>query len=717
MFSPGTNGIVGRTFIDFTIGQGKGNIVRFDKGPTDVILPTREGLLIPTTSTSQSAPVKNTQPSRLDNLVLLLDCSTSMGFKDDLNDSGLDKLKASIEKLGDNLTTEDGRFLLEGSNVHLILFSGSTTIKLDGENISSPDEFKEKVVKQVLALNQRNDLTGGTKIDNAALAVEDAIKKHPSHTSANPGRNLCIFVGDGDHRPKEQSAYKEVYSALNRVAKQNSCYFVSCGLGTNYSSEVLQSMAGFTDGNWSHIPTIEHLKRPAPNKIDLFRDTIPNIIQEITGNDEFIRVDAIGATNVFSVNHSVHEVPFDNNRIAEDIEGMAGSMGLHQLNCGFITDPAYVALLTRRDASHANYRLAIQESSVIDPSTPESLTIPENMGKVLEVLDLPELNHEDRIRAENAIQRLLITLAQGKNDLVALWKLKEVGFITDEQYEAFRDAVGLGEKGVNEEQLRELKDDGSSQHRVVRSDYSGSESFNPSLERPSNLDDFGQRLWDLGKIEPERNVLRDAGAIAHSIPAPDNTLCFRDDMTGRLSLDGPPDPRSRESSGNEMPHEFSGGLGPLDKAPVDELPDVPEVMNPLAYGFSNGELEIKCIEGIENIGPVKAGFINKNLFSVGRHKDCDIRVNSEGTSRLHFTISKIKGEYYITDTGSRNGTYLNGSQERIGGPVKLTGNNTVLITGVQFSVNILDNNEQSPREEPEPPSPEPPASKKWWWPF
>ena len=54
---------------------------------------------------------------------------------------------------------------------------------------------------------------------------------------------------------------------------------------------------------------------------------------------------------------------------------------------------------------------------------------------------------------------------------------------------------------------------------------------------------------------------------------------------------------------------------------------------------------------------------------VGRGKDCDIIINSMFLSLEHFQIWCDKGEWYIADMGSKNGTYLNGSRLRKVKPV------------------------------------------------
>ncbi len=46
--------------------------------------------------------------------------------------------------------------------------------------------------------------------------------------------------------------------------------------------------------------------------------------------------------------------------------------------------------------------------------------------------------------------------------------------------------------------------------------------------------------------------------------------------------------------------------------------------------------------------------------SIGRHPECDIVVDAGAVSRYHARIFRKGNEYYVEDSGSRNGTYLNG---------------------------------------------------------
>lgn len=50
--------------------------------------------------------------------------------------------------------------------------------------------------------------------------------------------------------------------------------------------------------------------------------------------------------------------------------------------------------------------------------------------------------------------------------------------------------------------------------------------------------------------------------------------------------------------------------------------------------------------------------------SIGRSRKCDVRVENESVSKAHASIvlDRGSGGYFVTDEGSRNGTFLNGEK-------------------------------------------------------
>ena len=68
--------------------------------------------------------------------------------------------------------------------------------------------------------------------------------------------------------------------------------------------------------------------------------------------------------------------------------------------------------------------------------------------------------------------------------------------------------------------------------------------------------------------------------------------------------------------------------------------------------------------------------------SLGRGRSCDIQLNSQFASRAHAVISRRKTGWFITDTDSKSGTYVNGS--RIEAPMQIYHDDQVSIGGVEY---------------------------------
>lgn len=54
--------------------------------------------------------------------------------------------------------------------------------------------------------------------------------------------------------------------------------------------------------------------------------------------------------------------------------------------------------------------------------------------------------------------------------------------------------------------------------------------------------------------------------------------------------------------------------------------------------------------------------IDKDIFIIGRSSKCDLVINSVKVSREHAIITRERGEYFIEDLGSANGTWYKGER-------------------------------------------------------
>jgi sigma-B regulation protein RsbU (phosphoserine phosphatase) len=79
--------------------------------------------------------------------------------------------------------------------------------------------------------------------------------------------------------------------------------------------------------------------------------------------------------------------------------------------------------------------------------------------------------------------------------------------------------------------------------------------------------------------------------------------------------------------------------------------------------------------------------ISKFPFTIGRTEDCDASIADFKISRQHAAVTFEAGEYFITDTGSRHGTFVNGSRcDR----VKLKNNDEITLGAAGIKIVFLN---------------------------
>jgi serine phosphatase RsbU (regulator of sigma subunit)/pSer/pThr/pTyr-binding forkhead associated (FHA) protein len=67
-----------------------------------------------------------------------------------------------------------------------------------------------------------------------------------------------------------------------------------------------------------------------------------------------------------------------------------------------------------------------------------------------------------------------------------------------------------------------------------------------------------------------------------------------------------------------------------------------------------------CLQVLKGLNPGQVFPLDKELFVLGRHPDCDIVLDVGAVSRQHARIVRESGEFYVEDLHSRNGTIVNG---------------------------------------------------------
>ena len=65
---------------------------------------------------------------------------------------------------------------------------------------------------------------------------------------------------------------------------------------------------------------------------------------------------------------------------------------------------------------------------------------------------------------------------------------------------------------------------------------------------------------------------------------------------------------------------------------------------------------------IEGKGKGKAFELTKDTITIGRSPENDIQIPDKSLSRIHATITREENTFFITDSGSKNGTFLSGKK-------------------------------------------------------
>ena len=62
--------------------------------------------------------------------------------------------------------------------------------------------------------------------------------------------------------------------------------------------------------------------------------------------------------------------------------------------------------------------------------------------------------------------------------------------------------------------------------------------------------------------------------------------------------------------------------------------------------------------------------VTEEKITIGRSSSCTIPIPDRFLSRQHAEIVRINGEWFVTDSGSVNGTYLNGDRLKDRAPLR-----------------------------------------------
>jgi pSer/pThr/pTyr-binding forkhead associated (FHA) protein len=81
--------------------------------------------------------------------------------------------------------------------------------------------------------------------------------------------------------------------------------------------------------------------------------------------------------------------------------------------------------------------------------------------------------------------------------------------------------------------------------------------------------------------------------------------------------------------------------------------------------------------------------LDRPIMFVGRHIDCDIRIDSKKISRRHCCLIQLDDKLVIRDLGSTNGVYCNGQRVE---EAMLSPHDEVQIGNLRYRVCVNDSN-------------------------
>ena len=111
-------------------------------------------------------------------------------------------------------------------------------------------------------------------------------------------------------------------------------------------------------------------------------------------------------------------------------------------------------------------------------------------------------------------------------------------------------------------------------------------------------------------------------------------------------------------------------------------------------------MSFQLVPLIRGTGPIIA--LHRPVLLIGRHLECDARLDSPKISRRHCCVALVYDRVMIRDLGSRNGLRVNGRQVE---ETELSPGDEVAIGPIIFRME-----EEAPSPSPPPPAPVPPAA-------
>ena len=99
--------------------------------------------------------------------------------------------------------------------------------------------------------------------------------------------------------------------------------------------------------------------------------------------------------------------------------------------------------------------------------------------------------------------------------------------------------------------------------------------------------------------------------------------------------------------------------------------------------------EVYTFQTPQGVFPVRfADIVGGRIITVGRSRSCTLQLADEQVSKQHGIISVVNGVLSFTDTGSSNGTYINGHRIPVNQPYPIQCG-TCIRVGNRVNINVM----------------------------
>ncbi len=102
-----------------------------------------------------------------------------------------------------------------------------------------------------------------------------------------------------------------------------------------------------------------------------------------------------------------------------------------------------------------------------------------------------------------------------------------------------------------------------------------------------------------------------------------------------------------------------------------------------------------CLEPLDGPDALPYSISGEDPVMIGRARDCDLRLPNPSISRHHASVSWHKPRWYVTDLGSRTGTFLNGMRLTPESPAQAAGGDLMRVGPYTYRIDVEGSHEHT----------------------